>query len=280
MLHTVILAKIHISKMNKCFRCKKDVEEDKTSFRCDGCKRLLHISCANVTSTEIRCLQLASETRKLKFFCNECEKGFSIIPMLKDMVEDLRVEVDKLKETNKQILEDRDKQIVTLNKEIEQLKQEKDPSYSWQDVLDELNERMNRVNNVIVYNVPESTSASLTERIENDKIEIQKVFNIVEKEELTNDMVKVIRIGRAGGDRPRPVKLVFSNNNAVKDILKNKKRLHNSPFKISSDLTKMQRKLNSDTWNNFKRRRDSGEDVYVRYRNGMAMIEENKAKKN
>ncbi|CAG9814813.1 unnamed protein product [Phaedon cochleariae] len=229
--------------MSKCLRCRRDAVDDKDSFRCDGCKRLLHVACANVTSTEVRCLQLAGG-RKLKFFCDDCENGLLQIPVLKTMMKELQSEIKDLKNAYASLIADKDNHISGLKSEIESLKMRGTSNISFETMFEELNERQIRSNNIMIYNVKESSSEEISERIEADKKEVSKIMQKMDMSEATNNSImKILRVGRAGGPKHRPVKVVFSNNQIVKQLLKSKMKLLSTPIRISDDQTRMQQDM-------------------------------------
>lgn len=268
------------TKMSKCFRCNKDVLDDKTSFKCDGCKRLLHLTCANVTARELNCLQLQTSTRKLRYLCDDCESNYLQVPLLISLIKELQFEVKTLKAAYEDILNDKNKQINDLMKEIKDLrKPTKDMAV--EEIFMEVNERINRACNLMVFNVPESSSNNIQEKIENDKVNVIDIFNKMGKSEAQQEIVKIVRVGRQQDSKLRPIKVVFSSNEVVKDLLKNKRKLFNHPAKVSYDQTNMQREMFKTVWNDLKVRKNNGEsDLIIKYRNGIPKIEKTKYTKN
>uniref|UniRef100_A0A6P7G2P0 Uncharacterized protein LOC114333208 n=1 Tax=Diabrotica virgifera virgifera TaxID=50390 RepID=A0A6P7G2P0_DIAVI len=261
--------------MGKCLLCKKDAAEDKTYFKCDVSKRALHINCASITATEVRCLQLAADTRKLKYFCEDCEQGLLLVPILKSMVEDLKIEVEKLKCANEKSLHEKDNQICDLRKTIDELKCNYNaPGLPFEEMFIEINDRIVKSNNIMLFNVPELNSENIEDRIKQDRAKVEEIMKQMRKDEALEDLVKVVRVGRNTGSKSRPLRAIFSNNGVVKDILRNKKRLQNSTIKINSNQTNMQRGMFSKAFKELKDRQNKGEkDIAIKYRNGVPKIE-------
>lgn len=103
----------------QCETCKK--AED--IYNCDGCGKGLCKKCGNITSSEIKVLQLKNN-RVMKFYCTECLK-FESLNLLQKIVDEKTV-----------VINNKDKIIELLEKDICQLKRE----------LDELKLRKNQVN--------------------------------------------------------------------------------------------------------------------------------------
>lgn len=79
----------------KCTKCNEPAEKDEEHYMCDACKNAVHKKCANLTSTEIRCLQL--QKRNLKFMCDSCTNFMSKLPMMLHLIEDLKKDVEQMK---------------------------------------------------------------------------------------------------------------------------------------------------------------------------------------
>lgn len=99
--------------MEACQGCKKQ----KFCFDCDGCHKKICKQCENLTSTEIKCLELKERT--MIFYCGERREGHSI-KLFKDI----------LKEKNK-IIESKNNIIEMLEREMEKYRNgEKTNMYS------------------------------------------------------------------------------------------------------------------------------------------------------
>ncbi|CAG9825701.1 unnamed protein product [Phaedon cochleariae] len=229
-----------MSSYNKCLGCKKEALEDRTTFKCDGCKRLIHITCAGVTATEVKCLQLSS--RKMKYFCDDCEEGLLQVPILRKLLEELQIEVEKLKKTNMDGLQDKQQEVDKLRKEVKGLREHRDFG-NVESMFGEINERLNRANNLMIYNVPESRSRDLKSKIDDDKEKVREIMHILDIRDAESNILKVLRVGRSDGSRAKPLKVVFFNSYLVREILKSKQKLQQSNFRISADRKKLQQEI-------------------------------------
>nr|CAH7727730.1 unnamed protein product [Callosobruchus chinensis] len=95
---------------------------------------------SEIGATELRCIQLKS--RILKFFCPECRQGFSQVPELRKEVKELKQKVEEL--------------IAKANDSIRNSGSNNvSDSYSADQVVQEIQERNIRKNNIIVFGLPE-----------------------------------------------------------------------------------------------------------------------------
>ncbi|CAG9823945.1 unnamed protein product [Phaedon cochleariae] len=229
-----------MSSYNRCLGCKKEALEDRTTFKCDGCKRLIHITCAGVTATEVKCLQLSS--RKMKYFCDDCEEGLLQVPILRKLLEESQIEVEKLKKTNMVGLQDKQQEVDKLRKEVKELREHGDFG-NVESMFEEINELLNRANDLMIYNVPESRSRDLKSRIDDDKEKVRETMQILDIRDAESNILKVLRVGRSDGSRAKPLKVVFSNSYLVREMLKSKQKLQQSNFRISAAQTKLQQEI-------------------------------------
>nr|XP_023024533.1 uncharacterized protein LOC111512624 [Leptinotarsa decemlineata] len=129
-----------------------------------------------------------------------------------------------------------------------------------------------RSNNLMLFNVEESKAEGLEAKIADDKKIAIQVLESIGVE--SNDLTKVIHIGRQG-NKPRPIKMMLSNSNAVGHALKLKNRLLDTKFRIASDRTKIQQEQMKKVQDELKQRRDRGEqNLAIKYRKGIPIIEE------
>jgi hypothetical protein len=236
--------------INKCCVCEVQLGDLDSPLKCDSCSRLVHSKCSGLSATELKCLTMKS--RKLKYFCDSCEKGLSELPELKILISSLLVEVESLKKKSSTLRSD-------------------------EFVINEVNERNMRASNLIFYNIPESTSKNVVERISHDKEEINKIIND------TSDIkmpIKVIRLGKSyHSDKHRPINAIFSTAGDAFDILKNKKLLLSRlpPTKtnigISSDRTQFQREQMKQLRDQLATRNASGEqNLTIKFIKGLPTI--------
>ena len=146
-------------------------------------------------------------------------------------------------------------------------------------ILYEIDEWYKRANNIMVFNVPESSSALLNERIDHDKKQVVDLFAKLDMHQDNDRILKVIRVGKSGdaANKSRPIKIVCNGSDVVMKALKNSSKLRSngqqsSSITISKDLTKQQQDLNKKVRQECKDRKAKGENVYIKYKNGVPFV--------
>jgi hypothetical protein len=225
------------------FVCAADPSHT-AKYRCDSCQVETCVKCSRLTATEIKCLQLS--TRVLKFFCNECQKGLSEVPLLIKKICELQEDVNKLK----------------LGPTLS----------SPENIYEELADRERRANNIIIYDVPETDNRDTSQRIAHDKSEASKIIDSIVKVPIQN--ILVFRIGKTSNEnkKPRPMKVVLPSKDKAIEVLKNKKK-YKKPGNLQSDLTPKQREHLMNLREELKRRTELGEtDITIKYYKGSPRI--------
>jgi hypothetical protein len=137
-------------------------------------------------------------------------------------------------------------------------------------IMHEINDRMNRAKNIILFGVEELEGAAQVERIKHDMAEVSKLINGID-ENFVGESMRCIRLGREVGDRPRPLKVFLSSQEQVLNVLRNKRRL--GDVRVANDLTAMQRDFLKQLNNELAERKRKGEnDIFIRYLNGQPVI--------
>jgi TolA-binding protein len=144
-----IVVKTYLFNMGICSLC----EVNARCFPCDACKKSFCKECADLTETEVRAIEL--KNRIMRFFCKNCDDAIALVPKLSDMISQLQGQVNQL----------------VLNQ------QKASPIINKESIINELQDRQNRSKNVIVYNVPESRSSVINQRIVHDNDQIANVIN-------------------------------------------------------------------------------------------------------
>ncbi|KAJ3661635.1 hypothetical protein Zmor_006023 [Zophobas morio] len=229
---------------SRCCECGKNVK----SFGCDACKKIFCKDCGDLSETEIRALDL--KNRKMRFFCQRCGDAMALIPQLSELIKNLQQQVEQLTMKYDQ-----------LNKNI----------FNEDSVTNELQDRLNRAKNVIVYTVPESKSKETNVRIQQDSTAISKI--ITEDLELSVNAKKVIRLGKVvDSSKPRPIKIVCKDADDALDLLRNRGKCLNN-IKLNNDLTPMQREKLKTLRNQLEERKSKGEkNLTLKYIKGVPTI--------
>lgn len=222
----------------------------------------------NETLTQCKSL---SSSLKLKF--SELKTSVDLLSSqiveLKSENTSLRQEVTTLKNKVSVLESDNTKMPVSTTDQLPQL-------------LQELSEREKCSFNAIVHGLLESVAATPVDRTADDFKLLSNTSHLLAIP-LSSD-IKLIRLGRANGKNPRPLKIVFtSKEQALKFIhdFNVSKRSHDSashPITISvaRDRTPLERQEIRRVYAEFDVRKNSGEqNILVRYRNGTPSIVSN-----
>lgn len=136
-------------------------------------------------------------------------------------------------------------------------------------LLQEIRDREKRSCNLMVFGVPESSSADIQRRVADDT---RRTEEMMVKLGLEIRAQRVLRVGKLGV-RPRPLKLILPSHEDVLRCLRNKRNLRDSDIRINSDLTELQRAHLRELRRQLKARMEGGEtDITIRYVDGVAKI--------
>lgn len=135
-------------------------------------------------------------------------------------------------------------------------------------VMDEVDERRRRDNNIVIFGLAERTFGTLDERKESDAQNVVRLHSALGLSHVK--AVSFHRLGRANAEAKRPLLVKFETINDRNLVLRHSSSLRtNSEFRrvfVHPDLTRMQQ----ENWRILRaelhRRRDGGEDVMI-YKN-------------
>jgi hypothetical protein len=229
-----------------CRKCNQSVSTNDVIL-CDGCKSPFHPTCAGLSRQEADVLR--AKKRKITFFCDKCN--------VVQVIDELRADMSALKN------------------EIEALKNMKhgqpvsssipNQVFSEDDILNEVDDRQRRINNIIIYNLPEST----VEEAEGRKLDdLARCLSIINADK--NDIVNCYRIGKNTGNRPRLFLMKFNSYSTLINVLKRYKVKDN--IYVNHDLTARQRNKAYLVRQECRERRSKGENIKLKYTNGIPNI--------
>jgi hypothetical protein len=195
------------------------------------------------------------------------EQKEEIIRSLSSKVDELNVKVTELVSKIRR-LEDTvalvcDKQ-EAQQAEINNLRGLVQSSTNVESLLDEMQQRSIRANNLIISGLPEKNSGSVEERNKHDLSEFERLSNF-----LKISGVKVtenFRIGGARQDGNRLLKVKLGDQTKTTQFLRKSRSLRNTEFNkifISPDRTPVQQSEYKELRRGLKERRDMGEDVVI-----------------
>lgn len=237
-----------------CPNCSKFVSSDtQKSITCDGCQKQIHLACVQLTRDDVnRITRTAS--RSIKVFCAKCIIDQDSISTLKSLILGLQAELLEIKEK--------------LNSQKSSM-----PNNDLETIIEEVNERRRREQNVVISGVPEM----------DDKSSKTMVSNIVAKvaPEVNMDNAFITRIGKHAAittaARPRLVKIKFHKPEDARLLLKNAKKVRMfDEFKgiyINNDRTPLQMQHFKCLKSELEERKANGEpDLRIIYSNGVPRI--------
>lgn len=250
-----------------CGFCNKNIHANACAIFCNGdCEMWYHATCVGLDKTNVQFyIKERKKVNGKKWFCKSCEcsddkndpdvtlgsqlneedklekifmKYFSefrsdvmkSIGNCTDVLEELRTKITLLEEENKK-----------LKDHIESLKNNKSNAgmeYGYEDVIEEIEERQKRANNILISNVKESNSISRENRLEDDKVKVKDILQGVEVD-LTD--IKVFRMGKYLPSKSRLIKVVFKKREDAVMVLKNKNKIKVPSIQIFGDQTNKQR---------------------------------------
>ncbi|CAK1603884.1 unnamed protein product [Parnassius mnemosyne] len=241
---------------SKCSKFLKPPNDKKTSVTCDSCKILLCGECHGLSPTEVRVLELKTVARIMTFLCSDCKSAMTQLPMI----------MKKLNE---------------LSEEVKQLRM-RQSMLATESAIQEMTERANRANNLIIYDVPESTSDIVDKRKEDGVGECVAIINTITNKVNCNG-IKVFRLGapkKHAGAKPRPLKAILHTKSDALEVLRHRNKL-SEPSNITSDLTPLQREYLKYLREKLNKRINDGEtDITIKYIRGHPTIVKTNAQNN
>jgi len=135
-------------------------------------------------------------------------------------------------------------------------------------ILSEIEERDRRKANLVISGVPEKEDGAVKERQEWDESRVGELFQFLAELD-SDDFKKTYRIGRADAKKPRLLKVICRNDEIKRDMLTKAKDLRSKPVfagvYVNPDQTPLQQRQGKALREEFKRRKNLGEDVILRH---------------
>jgi hypothetical protein len=243
--------------MNKrCCHCFENILDSDQFTGCHGCKLQLHVDCLTLTEIEKKVLP-SLRSNNIKIFCNRCNVTISAVSEVKTMINDLKQSFDSRFENLESLI--KSNALQTLDQK--------------EDTINESVERSIRSCNVVLYNVPESTSDD-DFNLANDILEVLDPSLAVMPDDVS-------RIGNSKGNKPRLLKIRFKNADMARLCLRKKSVLlgnkNFSKIYISDDKTKQQQSYLKQLRDELADRVGKGENnLTIKYVNKTPKIVEKK----
>ena len=164
----------------------------------------------------------------------------------------------------KEVQERQNEEIETLKTTISCL--ERDTLSLKHDILQEMEERDVRRNNVMVFGLPEVYDATdIEDQKSFDKNALNEMFTHICMKDV--EMLDTYRIGKSLKGKPRPIKVKLANREQKHQILRRSRSLRNSSTYqnvfINSDKTKLEQRQWLELRKELRARRAVGENVII-----------------
>ena len=242
---------VSCTNMEPCPDCNLSVNEHDKAVSCDICDFWFHKTCQGISDQLYKVLT-SQETDSISWFCSGCKRGAKKVMLQltrlrerQDVVESKMDNIEKrqVETTNKlEVIEDRVEKLESQERAV--VTDLGQPSLA----VKEIEERERRKNNVVLFNVPESSSQDPKLRHADDVAK----FKTLCQSNLDVEPAEVDTAYRLGpksknGNICRPLKVQLTSNVTKKQILSNAKKLRatgdsaNKQIAIAHDLTPMQR---------------------------------------
>nr|CAI5860159.1 unnamed protein product [Callosobruchus analis] len=141
------------------------------------------------------------------------------------------------------------------------LKQASD-SFTVEEVIEEISERAKRKKNILLFKVPEKDPQQSNERhTEADRQEVKATLHVVSPE-LNCDEIKPVRLGKFERGKSRPIKISFTNEITVRNLISNARKLKDSNYKnisMSYYRTPRQIQLHKEVKRQLDERKSAGD---------------------
>lgn len=134
------------------------------------------------------------------------------------------------------------------------------------DTFSEIDERERRKVNLVISGIEEKEDGNVQERIEWDEEKVEELFEDLAGLD-SDDFVKTLRLGKTGTKKPRLLKVVCKNYETKRKILTKAKELRSKAgykgIYVNPDQTPLQQRQSKSVREEYKRRKDLGEDVVI-----------------
>ena len=209
---------------NICLNCGIVCKANAHTITCDGCQGILHIACVGLSENDVKITR--AKSRSIKVVCNTCNNNMAQYKDFKTLISSLQTEfttaIEKLKE-------DFDTQLATLRSALHE--DQRSPSNQFEEIVNEVMERQNRKQNLIVFGVEEQPQISTNNNNQRSAIDKSAVENILQLVRPDADVsgIKIQRLGRFSqqnpGNKPRPIRVILNDEFEVQKFIRNAKVL-------------------------------------------------------
>lgn len=230
-----------------CQTCGEGFEQGSIITTCVCCLKLFHPTqtCTFTTSTEVNVLKLKNKEPLLMYRCSDCKKAggisaslFESLSSLKDLGEKVSESCSKIDSVHKDFLQcvSDVKQIKvevnSLKSVCSSLQSQVTKCCSIDSINAELQDRLARSNNLIIYGV------DFSDKSQSDSLKVKSLLSNINN--LNLDNISTRRLGKGINNKPPPTLVKLSSKYEVHIVLRNKNKLPPG-ISVSSDKTQMER---------------------------------------
>ena len=293
-------AQSKLSVFPKCSECDMEIGDTVRALNCDKCSKPSAWKCADCIGISPRIYDaVITDAEKLLFwfcdsckhFCHEEERDDKVLHTLQSLVDqvstmekklDSMVDVERVDSLEARIMQIEEQlthqerecnedegRLDKLEKQITGIvaaNQKDEVSPSGGANMDELHDRERRKNNIIIFNVGESTKEDTEERKQDDEAEVHKILFELN---VATDLSNPVRLGpkRDDSQYPRPLRIAVENETTKWNILREAKNLSNSgeeAYKkvyIKKDMTPLEREKDAELRKQLWEKRKQAEEA-------------------
>lgn len=236
----------------ECIKCK--AVDNNPSLSCDGCQRFVHRGCSDLNASELKVMDLRGK-RLLKYYCEECLNGVRMVPALLKRIDDVEKLIEHMKNQSPH------SSVSSSPTQVSPI----------EDVINEIEERQRRKNNIIIFNMKETTSVTES----GDAIQVDSIIKEATNESLI--VKKVFRIGKANKNGHRAVKVILTNHEDALKIIRGRRNVKCvQGITIETDMTACQIGYLKQLREKLNARKEAGETgLYIKYVDGTPRIAKN-----
>ena len=280
--------------------------DEDDSVSCDVCNLWVHKKCSNTSTAEWQALKGSNEN--IRYQCNDCltnkgqnsnqmqifqqilrENNDILLKRIASIETNILHKVDEKIERKMTEFEHKNEKMIDdkIKAQLDTFKQNKNEQISIENSiqeqvsqkLDEFKDIEDRKNNLMIFNIKESSKNEIAEETKED---LQAVIQVIKhtNPELTESITKIIsednikRLGRKketstedNASKPRPIKLTLPNEATKFKILRKSHKLKsyqgNNKIGLKLDLTKQQQIEERNIRQELISRRENKEDVMI-----------------
>jgi hypothetical protein len=154
-----------------------------------------------------------------------------------------------------------------LEREISEMKRNNEENIT--ELMKEMEERIQRSGNIIIFGLPEQCEGTAEERRSRDADAVDDLLGKIDEEVPSSQSLQIHRLGRPREDRPRPLRVTgFTTGQKIRVIRSSKSLRSTENYKnvfVNTDFTLRQQREARALRAELKQRRENGENDLVIY---------------